>query len=227
MHGTTMPFEYKMHCMRVDDILQKIKNAVYDEVSFSDIHKSFCVGIVDIINSTGITASLQHSKMCEYYRIFLNTMSAISKEFGGIVVKNIGDSLLYYFPKTCDGERKDSLKDVLECSLAMIESHQTMNKIMSDDGLPQIDYRVSCDYGKITIAQSPDTFVDDIFGPTVNVCAKINIAAYPNSIVIGGDLQQLTKSFSDYTFKQIGGYSLGLKMTYPVYSLYRSKRWFE
>lgn len=227
MNGVTVPFEYRVHCMRVEDILQKIKDAVYNEVSFSDSHNSYCVGIVDIVNSTGITAILSHSKMCEYYRIFLNSMSAISREFGGIVIKNIGDSILYYFPETRDGEKKDSFKDVLECSLTMIESHNTVNKLMLDAGLPQIDYRVSCDYGKITITQSPDTFVNDIFGPTVNVCAKINIAAFPNSIAIGGDLQQLARSFSDYSFKQIGGYSLGLKMAYPVYSLYRAKRWFR
>lgn len=59
--------------------------------------------------------------MCEYYRIHLNSMTEIAKEFGAVVIKNIGDSLLYYFPDTCDAEDKSSLKIALDCSLAMVD----------------------------------------------------------------------------------------------------------
>ena len=56
----------------------------------------------------------------------------------------------------------------------------------------------------------------------VNICSKINSKAPTNSFVIGGDLYQiLKKSFSfasqEYSFKDIGEYSLGLKNSYPIY----------
>jgi len=58
---------------------------------------------VNAVNSTSTTAKLVNGKLCKYYSIFLNAMSLIIKEFGGEVVKNVGDSLLYYFPGTVDG----------------------------------------------------------------------------------------------------------------------------
>ena len=41
-------------------------------------------------------------KIRKYYSVFLNSMSVIIKKYGGIIVKNIGDTLIIYFPKTSD-----------------------------------------------------------------------------------------------------------------------------
>ena len=35
-----------------------------------------------------------------YYSVFINTMAAIVRNFDGTIIKNTGDSLIYYFPKT-------------------------------------------------------------------------------------------------------------------------------
>jgi hypothetical protein len=65
---------------------------------------------------------------------------------------------------------------------------------------------------------------EDLFGSTMNICAKINSMAEPNGIVIGGDLYQIIKSFSfidnnnSYEFRELrGGCYVGLKYRYPVY----------
>ena len=209
---------------RIEDVIQKIKNAVCGEISFDGIQNSYCIGLVDMVNSTKITAHLDNSKMCNYYRIYLNSMTEIAQEFGGLIVKNVGDSLLYYFPSTCDVEDENSPRDALECSLAMVESHGAINKLMDECGLPPVDYRVSSDYGKLTIAKSLHSTRDDVFGPTVNTCAKINGIAMPNGIVIGGDLYQIARHFRDYEFHSLVGFSVGVRLDYPVYSLYRQKR---
>src|SRR5205085_4642402 len=69
---------------------------------------------------------------------------------------------------------------------------------------------------------------DDLFGSTMNVCAKINSIASPNSMVIGSDLyyvaRKLSSSFEGhghYNFKRIGEYSVAdnSKLQYPVYSI--------
>ena len=155
-------------------------------------------------------------------------MAVIAKEFGAVVVKNVGDSLLYYFPKTAEDYSKSAFINTLECNMAMIESHSIINEKMYEENLPQVNYRISVDYGNIMIAKSLNTSNDDIFGPTVNLCAKINSKAAPNSIVIGGDLHQIVKNIDGYNFNLIAGYSTGLKLDYPVYSVVRSKtkKWF-
>ncbi len=210
-----------------DDLLVNLKKKVVNEILFSGGTKPCCVGIVDIVNSTASAAKLVNGKMCEYYSIFLNAMSIIAKEFDAVVVKNLGDSLLYYFPKTAEDKEKDAFAEVLECGLAMIESHATINQVMSEEKLPHVDYRISSDYGTLSIAHTSGLPLDDIFGTTVNLCSKIKIAAQPNELVIGGDLHQIVKSYKTYEFSYIGAYYLGLKHDYPVYSVSRSypRKW--
>lgn len=223
MSALNISIENKIGCFRIEDIVKKIKEAAHDDISFYGLQNGYCMGIVDMVNSTRITAYLEHNKMCEYYRIYLNSMTAIAKEFGAIIIKNIGDSMLYYFPDTCDAEDKSSLKIALECSLAMVESSGEINKLMTECGLPHVSYRVSSDYGRLTIAKSSISTCEDIFGPTVNTCAKINGMAMPNTSVVGGDLYQIAKQFKGYDFHSLVGFSVGVRLDYPVYFLCRHR----
>src|ERR671918_1990407 len=83
-----------------------------DEISFVDT-KYLCVGIVDIVNSTKITADIDDSEnVAKYYSIFINTMAVIARSFGGEVIKNIGDSVVFFFPKTSGSPHdKSSFKE--------------------------------------------------------------------------------------------------------------------
>ncbi len=213
--------ENRIGCFRVEEVIKKIKDAVHGEISFCGIQKSYCMGIVDMVSSTTITSYLEHNKMCNYYRIYLNSMTEIAKEFGAVITKNIGDSLLYYFPDTCDAEDTYSIKVALECSLTMVESREPINKILEEYRLPQVSYRVSSDYGRLSIAKSFSSTCEDIFGPTVNICSKINSMAMPNTSIVGGDLYQIAKQFKDYGFHSLVGFSSGTRLDYPVYILSR------
>jgi hypothetical protein len=51
------------------------------------------------------------------------------------------------------------------------------------------------------------------------MCAKINRLALKNQFVIGGDLFQMVKDFKIYQFKEISEFSVGFKLSYPVYSV--------
>jgi class 3 adenylate cyclase len=184
-----------------------------------------CVGIVDIVNSTRVAAHLSISQMCRYYSIFLNLMATIAKKYGAVVVKNIGDSLLYYFPETSDVARKETFIKCLDCGLMMVELHQKINNILAVEKLPSLDYRVSCDYGDVILAKSADSFHEDIFGTTVNVCSRINGIAAPNNVVIGGDLYTIVRGLPGFSFQEAKSCPLGFKFHYPVYSItYRGQQ---
>lgn len=191
-----------------------------DAITFVENTTECCVGIVDIVSSTKMAASLSYTKVGKFYSIFLNTVTQIVKRFDGIVVKNGGDSLLYYF----QGEPND-VKSVfvrcLECSLSMIEARREINAKLSSEKIPQLDYRVSADYGKVTLAKSANLSYHDIFGSPVNFCSKINCRALPNTIVVGGDLYHAAKSLSGYKFSEVKSYSVGFKLQYPVYNVTR------
>ena len=102
-----------------------LKMASDYQVDFSDETESYCVGMVDIVNSTKITHQMSREKIPLYYEIFLNSMGQIVNKFGGLVIKNIGDSLLYYFPESSKSKRKYGFMSCLETNLAMIEEYQT------------------------------------------------------------------------------------------------------
>ena len=205
----------------------RLKNALDNEISFNGGYKNYCICIVDIVNSSKITAPLSKDKVCKYYSIFLNSMAIIAKEFGGKVVKNIGDSLLYYFPETSGNSDKHGFVDPLECSMAMIEAHGLINQKMREEGLPPVNYRISADYGSVVTAKTITSANEDVFGATVNMCAKINHSAIPNSMVIGGDLFEIVKSFDGYQFEPVAVYSSGFKFEYTVYSVtyHKVRRW--
>ncbi len=102
-------------------------------------------------------------------------MASIIKDHNGKVIKNAGDCLIYYFPKTVDSDVNESaFQDVLDCGLAMIDANSTLNEELSKNGLPPINYRISANYGKVELATSSNSNSVDLFGPTVNICSKIN-----------------------------------------------------
>ena len=154
--------------------------------------------------------------MTQYYGLFLNGMAMIAKDHGAIVVKSIGDSLLYYFPKTSDYSPKNFVCPI-KCAISMLECSDIINSKMREHGLPLVKYRISMDFGTVMLASSVSSGNDDIFGSTVNVCSKINRIAAPNGIVIGSDMYQIVKQFDEYAFIQDNGLSLGMAIEYPVY----------
>ncbi len=180
--------------------------------------------MIDMVNSTSVIARMTNSNdVKKYYGIFINTMATITRNFEGKVLKNTGDSVIYYFPNTSDSANECAFRNVLECCLTMIAANSVINDKLNEETLPAMKYRISVDYGKVNVAKSYTSEMDDLFGTTVNICAKINRYAEPNSMVIGGDLYLVLKSIpalkNDYYLKQAGFYSLEIRGAYPLYSV--------
>lgn len=183
-----------------EEIIQQQQDIL---LQFSEFSEKYCVCLIDVINSTKITANLSDIQTSEFYRIFLNSSASIVRKHNGVVVKNIGDALLFYFPKT-PSQDKEIFKKVLECCLALCDEHEKINDEMSKANLPFVDYKISATYGLVRVAKIVTSSVDDIFGAAVNRCAKINKSALPNSLIIGQDLYDNVKGYEEYIFHKIG-----------------------
>src|ERR687885_1172832 len=205
---------------------------VKEEISFSSKSQSYCVCFVSMIDSTETTFTISHpDKIRRYYSVFINTMAAIARSFDAKIIKNTGTSLVYYFPKTSNFDALSAFKDVIECGVTMMAANKVVNMKLKEEGLPPMHYKISADYGRVEVARSlssPDT--DDLFGSTMNVCAKINAMAPQNGMVIGSDLYYIVKKLSIlendyYEFKRIGEYSVAanFQLRYPVYALVDKK----
>lgn len=206
-----------------DSLFQTSLSDTTDEVSFSGQRENYCVCFIDMINSTSTTSNLNYAEVSKYYSIFLNAMAIIARNFGAKIIKNAGDCLIYYFPRTCDFNDRTAFSDVLDCCSTMIEAHRFINAKLNHERLPPLNYRISADYGMLEIARSVTSTSDDLFGSSMNRCAKINSKAEANGMVIGNDLYKVTNSFSsfesEYEFEEVWRFTFGEAKEYPIYSV--------
>ncbi len=194
------------------------------EVIFSNKSECYCISMIDIVGSTQITSKLYNSgKIKKFYTVFINEIADIVKLHGGKILKTVGDGVIFFFPKTSAVDNIDGFRQALECLLNMVSSRHIITAKLHKEFLPDISYRISADYGKLEVASEISSSYD-LFGPTINFCAKINKKAPPNGIAIGADLWRIVNSFPKlakrYHFQEIKELSWKEnKYSYPVYLL--------
>jgi CheY-like chemotaxis protein len=217
--------------IRESDLLKLHDHNNHKEITFINYTYSYCICIIDIVNSTLITKELTNSeKIRRYYSIFLNTMASIIKQHNGKVIKNAGDCLIFYFPRTVHLINESAFQDVIECGLAMIHANSHVNLCLNKNELPNVNYRISANYGKVELATSTNSNVIDLFVPTVNICSKINPLASPNEMVIYKDLYDIIKKasfFEKYYFTEMIKSDINGKYCiypYRVYSVHYSRK---
>lgn len=193
-----------------------------DNIFFSEKSCMCCVGFVDMIDSTRITAGLTTRQMSKYYTLFINWVSGIIGGYNGKVVKNTGDGLLFYFALLGDSPIK-AVRDCLNSAITLSVLHHNVNSKFISELLPELNYRISLDYGEVSFAQTVDSTTSDIFSTTVNICAKINKVVEPNKVIIGGDLYRIAKNLSGYDFHEVKKAISISKRAYPLYTVSEAK----
>ena len=102
---------------RVDDRLS-VFDIASEEISFHDRSMNCCIGFVDMVNSTNVTAEIfDRRKIGQYYSIFINTMAVLAKKYGAKIVKNAGDATICYIysiPCVCSTENTQGNKKLDE-----------------------------------------------------------------------------------------------------------------
>src|SRR5918995_3145586 len=217
------------HCSigrRQDEYKETGDDIKKSEIIFSNKSECYCISMIDIVGSTQITSKLYNlGKIKKFYTVFINEIADIVKLHDGKILKTVGDGVIFFFPKTSPVDNIDGFRHALECLLNMVSSRQIINAKLHKEFLPDISYRISADYGKLEVAMSGEISSSyDLFGPTINFCAKINKKAPPNGIAIGADLWRIVNSFrrfdKRYRFQEIKELSWKEnKYSYPVYML--------
>ena len=169
---------------------------------FTGKTQTCCVCFIDIVNSSKTTAKTPPSKMSKFYSIFLNSMSNIVRQNNGVVVKTLGDAVLYYFARYGDNDT-DYIQRAIACNFNLIKNRNHMNELLKNEHLPNINFRISVEYGKVIVANSSLSSVSDIFGCVTGICSMINHAAETNSMVIGNDMYMQAKSLAQYQYESL------------------------
>ncbi len=191
-------------------------------LKFSQHEQNDCVGVIDMTDSTRISSELSDDGVSKMYEIFLNFMAKIIRKHKGEVVKNIGDALMFRF-SNIDPNDSTMMKNILECCLSMINSHEELKKQLNAENMPELDYKISVTYGPVKVAQSTTSNISDIFGPTVNRCFKINSLCPINSIIIGENMYKIMKDYSEYEFTELCVIALKQKYGYNIFEVRKKK----
>jgi class 3 adenylate cyclase len=166
---------------------------------FSGVSIKNCGGFTHIVDSTKNIATMEGlENIRKYYSTFINSISKIVKSYGGKVLKNIGDYILFYFPKTSYMNDSNSFEKAIECCFKILDERYKINDELARQYLPPFNYKMSLDYGVLDLALVGDCSQTDLFGSTLNLCSKINNSlslSIPNEIIIGDNFYRILKSF--------------------------------
>ena len=127
--------------------------------------------------------------MLRVLNLFFTEMTRIAEEYGGTVEKNTGDGLMVYFPDN-DGQPKEtgSKKAISSALTMMLSNAYLISPVLKSSGTEEIAFRVSIDYGPVTIARlgPPRRYNANVaIGTTANFASKMLRLAGENEIVLG------------------------------------------
>jgi len=209
--------ESEIELSKQEEIIKQQENIL---LQFSDRTENACVCFIDINESTKICSRLTDAEATSLYSGFINSMATIIKKYNGIVVKNIGDALLFYFKIEDAGGQKE-FKNVLDCGLALIEHHDELCRNLESKNLPRIDYRISITFGPVSMASVATSEVNDVFGSTVNLCSKINACAEANGLVIGERMYEKVKGMKEFRFVNVSDFQVSESDDLRIFSVDR------
>ena len=147
---------------------------------------------VDIDGSTKMSMVLSPEKFATILHVFSQEMSLVTSEYGGYVLKYVGDAIIALFPAEYD--RAQASKNALECAKDMQRIiRECVNPELSARRFPEITVKMSIDYGDVQVVlygKSIDRSHIDIVGSSISMAAKMIGLAKTWQIVIGQSMSE-------------------------------------
>ena len=134
---------------------------------------------------------LEQDLMLRILTLFFSEMICIAEEYEGQVEKNTGDGLMMYFTDDLASSGVHSVQKAITCALTMMATTTYLiNPIVRASNAEDIKFRISIDYGSITIAKigSRRRFSSyTAIGTIANLACKMLKHAKPEQIVLGNN----------------------------------------
>ena len=164
---------------------------------------------VDLVGSTNLTLSLPVEKIVTIVSSFAQEMAYTVTQFGGYMLKFVGDAVLAYF--NAENELIYPADNIINCAKSMLKIITVgINPILTISGYPPLAAKIGIDHGQNIIVRYGSDIKKshvDILGPSMNMAAKIQNMAEPNQLLIGEDVYnklhpETQKSFKKKTFSE-------------------------
>ncbi len=161
----------------------------------------FAVMYVDMVGSTRMSTELAPDFLSKIITVFSQEVSYIIEQFGGFLLKFVGDASIGYFPS------KYNHDDIVLCGESIIHIvRNAINPLLLQMGHTGIEVKVTSDYGPHTIVRygsDQERSHVDIISATMNLAAKMQSVARGGQIVIGSSLYEKLSSDFRQTFEKV------------------------
>jgi adenylate cyclase len=127
--------------------------------------RTLVVGFADIVSFTRLSRTIEDAALAEFVDHFEGTVAAIIAEQRGRVIKTIGDEVLFV---------ADTPRQGADLALELADRSEV------DPDFPSV--RVGMSHGPV-LSQ-----LGDVYGPVVNVAARLTSVARPDSVVVDRQL---------------------------------------
>ena len=139
----------------------------------------------DLVGSTSLAAKLDAEDWRNLVNAYLDEASKAVTDFGGHVLKKLGDGLmaLFGYPQAQENDAERAVRAALAIQRALVE----INARNARKGTPELQARIGLDSGQVVVDAT-----GEVFGEAPNVAARVQGAAEPGSILITAAVQRQT-----------------------------------
>jgi len=184
---------------------------------------------VDLVGSTTMTLELPEDKLAIIISSFAQEMAYVVNQYGGFVLKFVGDAVLAYF--VSEKNTLTAADNVVSCAKSMITViEKGINPILEQYDYPDLRIKIGIDFGKAIVvrygADEKQSHVD-LMGPCMNIASKIQSQAKTNQILIGDDVFKKLHPSTQRDFKEIiwknNEWKYRSRLTGEIYKVYEFK----
>lgn len=168
-------------------------------------HKKFVtVMFADIAGFTSISEKLTAEQTAMMLHRVLNRLTEVVINHGGVVDKYIGDCIMAFWGSPI--KNKDDENNACKCALECIDSLREINRLFSEQGLPEIKIRIGMHTGEAIVGNigSDRLFNYTVIGDTVNIASRLESVNkfFGSSVIISEDT--FSKISLEFVSRQLG-----------------------
>ena len=137
----------------------------------------------DLAGSTGLAAKFDAEDWRNLVNAYLDQASAAVTDFGGHVLKKLGDGLmaLFGYPKAQESDAERAVRAALAIQRGLVE----LNERNAARGAPELTARIGLESGLVVVDAT-----GEVFGDAPNIAARVQAAAEPGSVLVTARVQR-------------------------------------
>jgi class 3 adenylate cyclase len=137
----------------------------------------------DLVGSTALAAKLDAEDWRDLVGAYLDAASEAVTQYGGHVLKKLGDGLmaLFGYPKALENDAERAAR----AGLAILAALEALNARNAGKGWPALAARIGLDMGPVVVDST-----GEVFGEAPNVAARAQSSAEPGQALVTAALQR-------------------------------------